>query len=227
MKIFSLKAIGIAFFVLILSGCDSQFLYYKVDNEVRSALTNDKNPPTTARETNVKIDLGNWRLYVMSVSPNNDYLAFGFLNQDSGTNMRGKLEIYGKYGKVLKRTFTNEQLKKLIEDGADLMYPLDVYAFHPFALGYENNKVLIVHIQPYSTGLTPQNVELKINLETNKLVSAPLFFSRNQSRPFPAHASKNRFNFSVTDGEMFVNGNKLNGLPKNIDENLHDEVDNK
>ena len=96
----------------------------------------------------------------------------------------------------------------------------------PYGLGYQNDSILIVHIQPQSSGATPLDVEMKIDLNTQLVVGTPIFFNRTQRPSFPVHPSKTRYNFTVVNGEMLVDNNTMVGLPNNIDPDpsLHDEV---
>ncbi|MCH4822271.1 hypothetical protein ML462_03715 [Gramella lutea] len=225
MRLQSVKIFVILILSVIFTSCGSTFIYFKKDNRVKSAISDKGNPPESVQLTNINIDLGNWRLDALSASPKADYLALGMAEINSPTsNSNGKLEIYSNFGRTLKYTFKDSDLKSMIESQADLTYPSAVYAFHPFNLGYENNKILIAHIQPWTTSdLTPQDVGLKINLETGKAVSVE-FFPRTARPALPEHGSKNKFDFEVINGEMFVNGKKLNGMPSGIDPDLHDEV---
>lgn len=215
------------FFVLIffLSSCGSTYIYYKKDAKVKSAFANKGNPPQTVQQTNVDISIGNWRLDALSVSPDGTHLALGMAQLNSPTrNSNGKLEVYSDFGRNLKYTFKDADLKRMIESKADLEYPDAVYAFHPFNVGYENKNILIAHIQPWSSSdAIPQDVALKIDLKTGKAVGVQ-FFPRTGRPPMPQHASKDKYNFEVINGEMFVNGQKLNGMPSGLDPKLHDEV---
>ena len=98
---------------------------------------------------------------------------------------------------------------------------------NPYELGYQNDSILIVHIQPISSiDTTLKDVEMKIDLKTQLVVGTPIFFIRTQRPSFPVHRSKTKYNFTVMNGEMFVDGKKILGLPNNIDSNslTHDEV---
>lgn len=208
----------------ILTGCDTPVaLYYKVNDEVNTALTDDKNPPQRAVTTNVVIDLGNWRLEALSASPNNDFLALSMF--DSAAS-KGKLEIYNRFGQGLNRIFQNQDLKSMIESSTGTTYPSSVDAMVPYGLGYQTDSILIVHVQPQSSGARPLDVEMKIDLVTQQVVGMPIFFNSSQRPSFPVHPSKTLYTFEVINGEMFVNGIKMAGLPNNIDPNpsLHDEV---
>lgn len=228
MKLQYLRICAFLLLSVILTSCGSTFIYFKKDDSVKSAVSDKGNPPDRVQLTNINIDLGNWRLDALSASPKADYLALGMAQINNPTsNSNGKLEIYSNFGRTLKYTFNDSDLKNMIESKANLTYPSAVYAFHPFNLGYENNKILIAHIQPWTTSdLTPQDVGLKIDLETGEAVSVE-FFPRTSRPALPEHESKNKFNFEVINGEMFVNGKKLNGMPAGIDPDLHDEVTTK
>ena len=96
----------------ILAGCDTSIaLYYKVNDKVNTALTDDNSPPQRAVPTNVVIDLGNWRLEALSASPNNDFLALGMFHNNV---KEGKLEIYNRFGQSLNRIFDNDDLISMI-----------------------------------------------------------------------------------------------------------------
>ncbi len=209
----------------ILAGCDTSIaLYYKVNDKVNTALTDDNSPPQRAVPTNVVIDLGNWRLEALSASPNNDFLALGMFHNNV---KEGKLEIYNRFGQSLNRIFDNDNLISMIlSNTSGTQYPSDV-AMNPFELGYQNDSILIVHIQPISSiDTTLKDVEMKIDLKTQLVVGTPIFFIRTQRPSFPVHRSKTKYNFTVMNGEMFVDGKKILGLPNNIDSNslTHDEV---
>ena len=209
----------------ILAGCDTSIaLYYKVNDKVNTALTDDNSPPQRAVPTNVVIDLGNWRLEALSASPNNDFLALGMSHNNVE---KGKLEIYNRFGQSLNRIFDNDDLISMIlSNTSGTQYPSDV-AMNPFELGYQNDSILIVHIQPISSIDTiTKDVEMKIDLKTQLVVGTPIFFIRTQRPSFPVHPSKTQYNFTVMNGEMFVDGNKMVGLPNNIDPDPshHDEV---
>ncbi len=211
----------------ILAGCDTSIaLYYKVNDKVNTALTDDNSPPQRAVPTNVVIDLGNWRLEALSASPNNDFLALGMFD-NAGTPKKGKLEIYNRFGQSLNRIFDNDDLKSMIlSNTSGTQYPSDV-AMNPFELGYQNDSILIVHIQPiFSSDSTLLDVEMKIDLKTELVVGTPIFFNRTQRPSFPVHPSKTQYNFTVMNGEMLVDGDKIVGLPNNIDPDPshHDEV---
>ncbi len=210
----------------ILAGCDTSIaLYYKVNDKVNTALTDDNSPPQRAVPTNVVIDLGNWRLEALSASPNNDFLALGMI--DDSMPKKGKLEIYNRFGQSLNRIFDNDDLISMIlSNTSGTQYPSDV-AMNPFELGYQNDSILIVHIQPISSiDTTLKDVEMKIDLKTQLVVGTPIFFIRTQRPSFPVHTSKTQYSFKVMNGEMFVDGKKILGLPNNIDSNslTHDEV---
>jgi len=210
----------------MLAGCGTSIaLYYKVNDKVNTALTDVNSPPQRAVPTNVIIDLGNWRLETLSASPNNDFLALGMFDNAS-TPKEGKLEIYNRFGQSLNRIFDNQDLISMIESSTNASYPINV-AMNPFELGYQNDSILIVHIQPISSiDSTPLDVEMKIDLKTQQVVGTPIFFKRTQRPSFPVHPSKTQYNFTVMNGEMFVDGNRMVGLPGNIDPDptLHDEV---
>jgi hypothetical protein len=211
----------------ILAGCGTSIaLYYKVNDKVNTALTDENSPPERAVTTNVIIDLGNWRLEALSASPNNDFLALGMFN-DSGSQDEGKLEIYNRFGQSLNRIFTNQNLIDMIESSTTATYPSSGVAMNPFALGYQDDSILIVHIQPiFSNDSTLLDVEMKIDLKTELVFGTPIFFKRTQRPSFPVHPSKTQYDFTVMNGEMFVDGDKIDGLPNNIDPDpsLHDEV---
>ncbi len=209
----------------ILAGCDTSIaLYYKVNDKVNTALTDDNSPPQRAVPTNVVIDLGNWRLEALSASPNNDFLTLGMFHNNV---KEGKLEIYNRFGQSLNRIFDNDDLKSMIlSNTSGTQYPSDV-AMNPFELGYQNDSILIVHIQPISSIDTiTKDVEMKIDLKTQQVVGTPIFFIRTQRPSFPVHTSKTQYSFKVMNGKMFVDGKKILGLPNNIDSNssTHDEV---
>ena len=226
MKLLKISLTLILFF--FLTSCGSTYIYYKKDNSVKSALSNKGNPPDRVQLTNIDINIGDWRLDALSASPEADYLALGMADINSPTsNSNGKLQVYSNFGQNLKYTFDDDDLKSMIEAESNITYPAQVYAFHPYNLGYENNDVLIAHIQPWtSSDLTPQDVGLKIDLKTGKAISVD-FFPRTSRPAMPQHDSKNKYNFEVINGEMFVNGNKLAGMPSGIDPDLHDEVTTK
>lgn len=209
----------------ILAGCDTSIaLYYKVNDKVNTALTDDNSPPQRAVPTNVVIDLGNWRLEALSASPNNDFLALGMFHNNV---KEGKLEIYNRFGQSLNRIFDNDDLISMIlSNTSGTQYPSDV-AMNPYELGYQNDSILIVHIQPISSieSIT-KDVEMKIDLKTQQVVGTPIFFIRTQRPSFPVHTSKTQYSFKVMNGKMFVDGKKILGLPNNIDSNssTHDEV---
>ena len=211
----------------ILAGCGTSIaLYYKVNDKVNTALTDVNSPPERAVTTNVIIDLGNWRLEALSASPNNDFLALGMFN-DSGSQDEGKLEIYNRFGQSLNRIFNNQDLIDMIESSTTATYPSSGVAMNPFELGYQDDSILIVHIQPiFSNDSTLLDVEMKIDLKTELVVGTPIFFKRTQRPSFPVHPSKTQYDFTVMNGEMFVDGDKIDGLPNNIDPDpsLHDEV---
>ena len=220
-----LKTSIITMFLFVISGCGSQILFYKINNEVNSALSDTKNPPKKATPTNLNIQLGNWRLDAISASPNGgQYLALGFLSLPSHS-LEGKLEIYKNFGKLISKTFDNNQLRKLIENSSEHKYGNTPFTFHPYALGYESDNILIIHLEVTDlVSAQVEEVDLFIDLLTNKVDRTSVFFDSTAPRPFPVHASKTKYNFEVINGEMFVNGNKLAGLPKGIDKKLHDEV---
>lgn len=211
----------------ILAGCGTSIaLYYKVNDKVNTALTDTNSPPERAVPTNVIIDLGNWRLEALSASPNNDFLALGMFD-NAGTPKKGKLEIYNRFGQSLNQIFNNDELKSMIESSTTATYPSSGVAMNPYELGYQNDSILIVHIQPiFSSDSTLLDVEMKIDLRTQKVVGAPIFFDRTQRPSFPVHPSKTQYNFTVVNGEMLVEGNTMVGLPNNIDPDPshHDEV---
>lgn len=138
---------------------------------------------------------------------------------------KGKLEIYRSSGTSLVQTFSDKALGDMIESSANITYPANVNAFIPYKLGYENNHILIVYIQPQRTGdATPGDAGLKINLQTNKASGTTEFFERTNRPPLPEHPSKKIYQFEVKNVEMFVNGQKLQKLASGLDEDLHDEV---
>jgi len=224
MKIINLIILGIVF-VLLFTGCNSQYIYYKVDDEIKTAMTDSKTPPKTALKTNIRIDLKDWRLLSMSASPKNTYLALALIDRQSGTNLDARLDIYTNKGGYLYYSFTGEDLQSLIENALDYTYPNFTYAFFPFELGYENDNVLIARIEPEGSGIVAQTVIIKIDLRTKKLIEKPIFLSRHNQYIYPTHTSKNKYNFTVIKGKMYINGEKLKGMPNNIDEKLHDEVE--
>ncbi|QYA24712.1 hypothetical protein G3I01_04050 [Gramella sp. MT6] len=225
MKLHYLRSTVALIFIFIFTSCGTTYIYYKKDSKVKSAFANKGNPPDRVQTTNVDISIGNWRLDALSASPDAAYLALGMADINNPTsNSNGKLEVYSSFGKTLKYTFNDADLKSMIEGQSDIDYPSSVYAFHPFNLGYENDTILIAHIQPWnSSDLIPQDVELKIDLNTGEAIGVS-FFPRTNRPAMPQHPSKNRYNFEVINGEMHVNGNKLNGMPTGLDPDLHDEV---
>ncbi|HKJ48629.1 MAG TPA: hypothetical protein VJ973_06040 [Christiangramia sp.] len=225
MKLLQPKNVLVLIFVFVLSSCGSTYIYYKKDSQVKSALAKKGNPPDRVQSTNVNINIGNWRLDALSASPDAVHLGLGMAEfNDPTSNSNGKLEIYSDFGRKLKYSFDDADLKRMIEKKSSLEYPDAVYAFHPFNIGYENDNILIAHIQPWTTSdATPQDVGLKIDLRTGKAISVE-FFQRTGRPPMPEHSSKNKYNFEVVNGELLVNGQKLNGMPTGLDEKLHDEV---
>ena len=225
MNLHYLKSVLALIFIFIFSSCGTTYIYYQKGKTVKSAFANKGNPPDRVQATNVDIGIGNWRLDALSASPDANYLALGMADINSPTsNSNGKLEVYSNFGARKIYTFNDADLKSMIEGESDVDYPNSVYAFHPFDLGYENDTVLIAHIQPWnSSDLIPQDVELRIDLKTGEAISVS-FFPRTNRPAMPQHDSKNKFNFEVINGEMFVNGNKLNGMPSGLDPDNHDEV---
>lgn len=221
------KFLGVCLYAFFLISCGHTYIYYEKDNRIKAVLTDKRNPPESVVQLNgPDIDNGSWRLDALSASPDAKFLALAYSQWDSFSS-KAKLEVYDRFGKDLKFTINSEELRQMIETNSGLDYgdPSPFYLFHPFALGYENEKVLIVDVQPYSReDLTAQDVRLKIDLRTKEVVGTPVFFSRTNRPSFPSHRSKTRYDFEVIDGKMYVNGTLLNNMPSGISERHHDEV---
>ena len=221
------KSIGLLLILFALfSSCKpTTQLYYKTEtiNKVESVLIVEDNGQIKRIPTNININIGSWILKDLSVSPKGTYLALSMM-ENALPPKKGKIEIY-QNGRKLMTTFSNQKIRKMIEMSSNISYPNNVDTFIPYALGYEKDHVLIVHIQPQAmSDHTPLDVELKIDLKTNKVVGSPIFFERGNSPSFPTFSSKNRYNITVNNSEIFVNGIKLLGMPNNIDKYLYDSV---
>lgn len=225
MQEFYFKFLALIITSVIMISCGTTQVYYTHNNSVKSALAHKGNPPSSVTHLNTDIDLGNWDLSALSASPDSEYLALGMVKLTSPReDSESKYEIYSSSGGTLEYTYDDEDIKEMIEDNSDGEYPPGVYLFYPIAFGYENDSILIMHIQPHYLGESlPQDVRLKINLRTNEVVGNAEFFSRTNRPPFPTHASKTKYNFEVINGKMYVNGTRLQGMPSGIGE-LHDEV---
>ena len=223
--------------IACLSGCGSSYLYYTTINSndqpetVGSALLENRIPPSNANQSNVSIDVQgteDWRLDALAASPTSGFLSLGFIDINNPvSDSNGKLEIYRNFGGALVFSYDDDDLKNMIIQASDddVTYPDSVYAFHPYRLGYQDDNTLMVHIQPQSTGGSPlSNVELKISLNNGAVDGSAVFFNRGAQRPMPVHPENNRYNFSVVNGVMQLDGQVVDGIPGNLAKTLHDQT---
>ncbi len=218
----NIKNLITAFICLfILYSCDSTRVFYQKNDKVYSALMGNDEPYKATILNAATINMGNWRLDDISVSPDGKYLALASSNWKSPiTSSEAKLEIYDLHSNNLKYTYDTADLKNLITpDVSDLFYLL-----HPHKLDFQDKKTLVVQIQPYSSsdGL-PQDVVLKIDLNSNKALESK-FVDRGDFSSFGIYPAKTDYNFEIINGVMHVNGSPLNGIPTGLEKNNYDAV---
>lgn len=181
-------------------------------------------PPGTVTDTKDVMDLGNWNLEFMSLSPNGGLLALGLRNDSNPAEgiLDAKVMIYNIYRGVLLQEWNEAMFKQLIETNANLSYPSQLVDFNPRNLAWMNNNELLVNIQPIIAGTgidgLPEDVALVIQYTDTTLTQGPDFYPRTDPSPItaPDHPQKTTFSSENQNGDILVAGSAINGLTGGI-----------
>jgi hypothetical protein len=205
--------------------CGTTQIFYLKNDVVQSALMSNKKP-FHAKVLNVpSINMGAWRLDDLSVSPDGKYLALAsILLKNPIADTKTKLEVYDLKTNQLKYTYTSSDLKQKLTINPSISYGNYLLFLQPYKLGFIDNKTLIIQIQRfYSSDSTPEDLQLQINLETDKALSAKIV-TRGDVSVITALPSKSRNSFEIRGGVMYVDNVVLNRMPTGLSEQTHDEV---
>ena len=208
----------------MLMSCGTTQIYYQKNKEVRSALMSNKQPFKVQLLNGPVINMGQWRLDAISVSPDNRYLALAsILFTTSAYGAKSKLEIYDTQSRQIKYTYTTADLKQKFRINSSTNYGDLFYMLHAYKLGFKDNKTLMIQVQPYGrSDELPLDAQLVINLDTNTSVSSKLV-PRGDYSEITSLPSRSRNVFNIENGKMYVDGKLLINMPIDLTK-LHTEV---
>lgn len=210
---------------MFFMSCGTTHIFYQKNKTVNSALMSSKEPYHVKLVNSPGINMGNWRLDALSVSPNGCYLALGSSQFISPMkNSKSKLEIYDLNAKQMKYTFYTSVLKQKFKINNLTDYGTNIYVLHPHKLGFKNDNILVIQVQPYACeDSIPLDALLEIDLTTGTALSADLV-DRGDFTVINSLPSKARNTFDIREGKMYVDGKILTGMPTGLTNSVHDEV---
>ncbi|TDU40340.1 hypothetical protein BXY82_2387 [Gelidibacter sediminis] len=215
---------SVALCLCFLLSCGTTRIYYLKNKTVNSALMSNRQPFRANVLNEPAIQMGNWRLDALSVSPDGRYLALGSSQIKSPLNdSKSKLEIYDVNLKQMKYTFYTNDLKQKFRINNDTDYGSIFYMLHPYKLGFRDGKTLVIQVQPYADAESiPMDALLEIDVVSGAALSAKLV-DRGDFTVINSLPSKTNNTFEIRDGKMFVDGNQLTDMPTGLS-SPHDEV---
>lgn len=212
---FIFLAIGILF-----SSCSSSTLAVITTNNEFKRLTIGNKPPTNVTNSRVLTALSNnYDVEAITISP---LAVHSVISQTKRSgNFKTKVEIFNTINGNRIKSWDSDDIKRMIENKANLKYPRGLDTFITFNLRWKDDQILILEVQPVIANTSieslPQDVSVVYNLQNDKVESVR-FYSRGDASPIPSGSfnTKGVYAFQVNNGNLIIDGNVVQNVPGNV-----------
>ncbi|MBN2731889.1 MAG: hypothetical protein JXR26_05605 [Balneolaceae bacterium] len=221
MRRYYIFAISLWLFSFFYLGCDkTSFVALKTSSGTIKSGILKENPPDTATKTVTLDSITSDQMFrSLSISPGGAYIAVSVLDRLNGSPpFEVTVTLYNPITGDVYKTYDKSDIKSMIENNSDGEYPPQYY-FDVFLLGWNSDQELIMNLQPGGGELLAQNVGFAVDVRTDQVTINPVFKDRSiqEPVPIPNHPEKTRFNYTLNNGDLIVEGNTVRNLPSSID----------
>lgn len=211
-------------FLLAFSACQNPgFIAYRQSGTVYTS-TIDSVPPGKAVNEKSVHTYGGWEPHGMSLSPDGKYLAVAQRKvrnnpRPADPYYNTEIRIYHVLQNKLLKTYTEVDLLKKIDNNSKAFDK--GFAFFLIGIDWLDNKTLYVNGQPDNPRVesVPDNAAFGMDAMSGQLKGNAEFYSRSGQpnlKP-PVHASKTKFRLSLTNGQVQIEGQNVNGLRTGVE----------